>query len=253
MLQQEPFYLDYDGLRELVDRGQYILDATIEPKTMLLLLDCSELGLSKYRSIILDTKYGIILSDKGTTRLINEFIKTCPFGLLLSRTLLPEQKQKQSLPFVWGNAMLVPLGGYTCHSTNWLNLKHTALICFSESDQLHLCFTDNKSVKDPTEERTYHFVLKVNKKIYTINMNNATALKYKLQYLATELTHHLDISIPIPPEHLIQCAKTYPASLKDFNTKHISLLFDLFYREAGISSIDSDFIVKQIKQKYDFL
>ena len=53
-----------------------------------LVWDCHDLGLKNCRSLILDTKRGIIIGDKETTRLVNQFIKQQPVGLLLTRALV---------------------------------------------------------------------------------------------------------------------------------------------------------------------
>lgn len=242
----ETILLDDSGLKKLYKQGYLDAEATIDPQTALLVLDCHLLNLPHCRSLIIDAKRGVVISEKETTRLVNQFVAKQSVGFLPARAILCAQGKKKlpCLPYVWGETELMPLGGYTRHATNWLMLNHVHYHYFATPSLISFIFKADQAVR---------YLIPVNKKTYLINLQTTAFIYAKLHQLIKELVTEFDLSVP-----------TYDISFPSLTTlvdpratsfifdAYLNLIVDLIYHTDGCSDqAKNSLIAQQLKQRYD--
>lgn len=242
----ETISFDHAGLVKLYQQGYFDADAYLDKQTLLLVWDCHDLGLKNCRSLILDTKRGIIISDKETTRLVNQFIKQQPVGLLLPRALVGSfAKKTPCLPYVWGKILLVPLSGYTRHATSWVRLDHVYYDYFSDPDHITFIFDHDDKTR---------YVLPINKKTYLSNLKTTTTIYYRLHQIIHEI--NADFSLDFPNDHSLCNLENQldTLSLTAFLDDYLTMIINLIYRESGVTSASEVKLIKdRLKQRYDHL
>lgn len=242
----ETVFLDLNGVHELYRQGYFDADATLDTQTSLLIWDCHDLGLKNCRSLILDAKRGVIISDKESTRLVNQFIKRQPVGLLLARCLIsPLAKKPPCLPYVWGKILLVPLSGYTRHPTSWLRLDHVDYNYFVDPTHIAIIFDHDPKTR---------FILPINKKTYLCNLKTTATIYYRLRQLIHELSSAFDLTTKTTPLYYLdeQLERTF--SLATLFDDYLLMIISLIYHEHGITTENEAKLIKDhLRQKYDHL
>ncbi|MBD5069140.1 MAG: hypothetical protein HDT50_02965 [Lactobacillus sp.] len=242
----ETILLDKAGLKKLYHQGYSDLEAMIDPHTVMLILDCHLLGLSQCRSLIIDAKRGIIISEKETTRLINQFVAKQSVGFLPARAILCAQGKKKMpcLPYVWGETELMPLGGYTRHATNWIMLNHVHYHYFATTTLIAFIFKAKQNIR---------FLIPVNKKTYLTNLQTTAFIYDKLHRFIKEFVAEFDLSVPTYDlSSPVSTTLVDPRATTFIFDAYFNLIVALIYHSDGCSDQEQNMIIaQQLKHRYD--
>ncbi|KRL04543.1 hypothetical protein [Liquorilactobacillus oeni] len=128
--------------KKLMQDAVFDEEARINPQTTLMLLHCQNFPELGCKTLLLDQYRGIIKTNKETRKLINIFVAEHPLSFWGMRIFnICKDRRKGALPYVFGNTILVPLGGTTQHSTHWVMFNRVLNSSFDEqSRSLHLWF-----------------------------------------------------------------------------------------------------------------
>lgn len=226
----------YRNLPEFAANAQFDLGAAINEETWLI-LDTRQLNQPQCKSLLVEQNGRLIASEKETNRLINQFLNLQPIGLLASKatlTWLYPNQNNLSIPYVWGKFCLMPLGGYTRHSTSWLLLENLSDNNFLSADQLLLT---NRS-------QTLQCLLKANKTNYLTNLKLTLEIKKTLQLLANFI--YLQFSGPNLCSQLQRWSDNNHdyGCLKDFLTAYNLTIIQALYKVSGDSTLDQAYLKK---------
>lgn len=245
MYHTQLFHLDKEGLMRLYEQGTYLPELRLNRYTTLLILDCHELALPKCRSLVIDAALGVVFSERTTTYLINHFIDQQTVDLLFIRTLLATlfPTKTPCLPYVWGEVALMPLGGQTRHPTSWVMLQHAYYNFLSTPTEVTFIFK---------QDRTFHFQIPINKKIYTTNLQTTLVLYDALQRFVDEIIDEFKSSLPhLSHLALYQHETPFFPSAKQILKMQLPFFVGLTYRHAGIFSPEQvQLLSKQLQKKY---
>ena len=234
-------------LANLVDTALVDEEAGISKQT-LLIIDCRALNKSTAKSLLIQSDGRMLVSNKETARLINQFLDRQPIGLLLAKSVLNLLKinAKVAVPYVFGSTILLPLGGYTRHSTSWIMLGNVFDLNFLNSTTL--CLT--------AKETKQSYLIEANKTSFLTNFKNALEIHDVLQTLSTEMLKQCPIKQDLPPQLLRWSLDNQPSvSLHAFMHSWLLTITKAVYRSSGDNLSDEYLteICHEIVKLYDKL
>ncbi|KRN33100.1 hypothetical protein [Liquorilactobacillus mali] len=117
-------------LDEIIFNSEVDTNAMINAQSTLFIFNCLNYKKLGCKSILVDKYRGIIRTNKETKKLINQFVDKQAITFLGTRMMAQKQG---GLPYVYGKQVIIPLGGATQHSTDWLLMNNIAGIMFTEN------------------------------------------------------------------------------------------------------------------------
>lgn len=138
-------------LQQLQQAARFDQNASIAGKTTIMVIDCHKQAIDpRYKSLIIDQHQELIVTDKPTKWLLNQWMTVSPFGLSVTRAYQRlSHGRVKSLNYVLGEIMFVPIGGATQHSTTWLGMHYLIDKYFYSADGRTLYLKLDEFMKRP--------------------------------------------------------------------------------------------------------
>lgn len=111
------FLLSPRALRHMAIDDEFPLTPTV-----MALYDLRTRAQCEWSTVIVDAKFGCLLTHRTTRQLINHFLHHNLVDLHLSRILLLYHQRRRFLPLILGNAVYLPLHGAQQTTSDWIGL-----------------------------------------------------------------------------------------------------------------------------------
>ena len=145
-MHKESVLLTKEGIKNLYQHAFRNDNAAITQTTNMV-IDTHLLGLPECQALLVDKNQGIVFTKLSTSCLVKRFISlqnlNFSISVMIIEKLYPDHSHRHIVPFISGQAMLMPLSGYVRSSATWIMLSNLIDYTVLGKEQIGLQFTKN--------------------------------------------------------------------------------------------------------------